>query len=283
MAFYIFESDGNGNWGSTETLKLEASDGESNDHFGWSVSLSNNRLLVGAETDDDVGDIAGSAYLFDSNGATWTQITKLLALDGSRADLFGRSVSLSFEIAVVGAPAEDEGCGGGLTCDAGAAYLFHLASTVSPYCFGSSCPCGNDDSVRGCANSTGRGAQFRACGNTSATTDDLVLTAMSLPTNQPGLVYMGGGAIVVPFGDGLRCVGAGGVGIFRYAPPLSSGSTGTITLGPGIVARSQSFSPGGEIDPGETWHFQAWYRDPMGSPCGAFFDLSNALAVTFTP
>ena len=37
--------------------------------------------------------------------------------------------------------------------------------------------------------------------------------------------------------------------------------------------------PPGKILPGETWHFQAWFRDPAAG--GAFFDLSNALSVTF--
>ena len=38
----------------------------------------------------------------------------------------------------------------------------------------------------------------------------------------------------------------------------------------------------GSIVAGETWNFQAWYRDPQG-PCGGFFNLSNAVSVTFTP
>jgi hypothetical protein len=38
----------------------------------------------------------------------------------------------------------------------------------------------------------------------------------------------------------------------------------------------------GRIDPGDTWNFQTWFRDPTG-PCGFAFNLSNALAVTFAP
>jgi len=93
---------------------------------------------------------------------------------------------------------------------------------------------------------------------------------------------MGGSAIELPFGDGKRCVGAGGIGIFRYLPPAFSGPTGTITLGPGIALRSQSFAASGRIDAGETWYFQGWFRDPVG-PCATAFNLTNGLAVTFAP
>jgi hypothetical protein len=109
-----------------------------------------------------------------------------------------------------------------------------------------------------------------------------VLTLSQLPSNQTSLFYMGGGSAQVAFGDGFRCVGAGGLGLFRYNPPQSSGKAGMLTLGPGIVARSQSFPVSGHIDAGETWYFQGWYRDPMG-PCGTAFNLSNGLAVLFAP
>ncbi len=109
-----------------------------------------------------------------------------------------------------------------------------------------------------------------------------MLTISHLPPDQFGLFYMGGGQTQFPFGDGFRCVGSGGVGLFRYKPPHSSGSAGMLTLGPGIVARSQSFPMSGHIDAGETWYFQGWYRDPLG-PCGTAFNLSSALAVTFAP
>jgi hypothetical protein len=94
---------------------------------------------------------------------------------------------------------------------------------------------------------------------------------------------MGAGQLALAFGDGLRCVGAGGAGIFRYFPVQSSGPIGVLALGPGIVAHSQArFPAAGRIDPGDTWNFQTWFRDPTG-PCGFAFNLSNAVAVTFSP
>ncbi|MDE0892256.1 MAG: hypothetical protein OSB14_08740 [Planctomycetota bacterium] len=34
---------------------------------------------------------------------------------------------------------------------------------------------------------------------------------------------------------------------------------------------------------GDTKRYQIWYRDPAASPCGALFNLSNGLEVTYTP
>lgn len=55
--------DSSRDWIREETLL--ASDREENDQFGISVSLSGNRLLVGANIDDDNGEAAGSAYIFE--------------------------------------------------------------------------------------------------------------------------------------------------------------------------------------------------------------------------
>ena len=80
----------------------------------------------------------------------------------------------------------------------------------------------------------------------------------------------------------IAIVGAGGVGTFRY-PVRNSGLSGTLLEGPGLVSFSQQNSgANGGIDPGATWYFQAWYRNP-GGPCGTNFNLSNGLRVTFEP
>lgn len=63
---------------------------------------------------------------------------------------------------------------------------------------------------------------------------------------------------------------------------MKSGPSGVFTQGPGILALLQTLGGACPIDLGDTWNFQAWYRDPIG-PCGRFFNLSNAVAVTFSP
>ena len=48
-----------------EMAKLTASDGRSDEHFGYAVSVSGAHALVGAEYDDELGLQAGSAYIFE--------------------------------------------------------------------------------------------------------------------------------------------------------------------------------------------------------------------------
>ena len=151
-----------------------------------------------------------------------------------------------------------------------------------PFCLcGSGGKCGNHDPAAGCANSTGSGALLATCGSSSVVADDLVLVCTQLPADQFGLFFMGAGTTAVPLGDGQRCVAAGAGGLFRF-PVLFSGPTGSFEQGPGIVAFSHASFPGaGHIAAGQTWNFQAWYRD--GGGCGSGVNLSNALALTFTP
>ena len=46
-------------------MKLTASDGAKNDHYGDTVSVQETTALVGAPRDDDAGLDAGSAYFYD--------------------------------------------------------------------------------------------------------------------------------------------------------------------------------------------------------------------------
>jgi len=94
-----------------QTQKLIASDGAARDSFGWSVGISGNLAIVGAQGS---GTYSGSAYLFDTT--TGIQTHKLTADDGAGRDYFGRSVALSGTTAIVGAPYDD---------DNGSAYLFN--------------------------------------------------------------------------------------------------------------------------------------------------------------
>ena len=103
----------------TQQTKLSASDGAPYDNFGFSVSLSGDTALIGACADDDNGNESGSAYVFTRNGTTWIQQAKLLASDGAEGDLFGSTVSLSGNTALIGADCDDDG--GFLS---GSAYVF---------------------------------------------------------------------------------------------------------------------------------------------------------------
>lgn len=150
-----------------------------------------------------------------------------------------------------------------------------------PYCYGLNCPCGNDDPLSGCENSSGAGARMFGQGTASVTADDMVLTADQLPPNVFAVNYMGILANDITFGDGKLCTGAG-YPVFRYNVQ-HSGSAGVITLGPGLAAHSHANFPVlGQINPGSTFLWQIWYRNPTG-PCGSGFNTSNGYMVHFTP
>ncbi len=100
----------------TYQQKLLASDGTEYDEFGFSVSLSGNTALIGAVRDDD---FKGSAYVFTRSGTTWSQQAKLIASDGAAVDCFGRRVSLDNDIALIGAPSDDDN-----GAQSGSAYIF---------------------------------------------------------------------------------------------------------------------------------------------------------------
>ena len=101
---YVFAFNGTTWW---QEAKLTADDGMANDQFGISVSLDGTRALVGAHLDDDNGSDSGSAYVFYLDGINWLQEAKLTALDGEEDDLFGFSVSLDGNRALIGADQDD--------------------------------------------------------------------------------------------------------------------------------------------------------------------------------
>ena len=105
----------------SEPEKLTASDGASGDWFGRSVSISGDYAVIGALFDDDNGFESGSAYVFERDEfGNWSETQKLTAFDGAEGDWFGRSVSISGDYAVIGAPRYDDDNGS----NSGSAYVF---------------------------------------------------------------------------------------------------------------------------------------------------------------
>ena len=114
---YVFESNGS-TW--TQIAKLVPSDATNGDVFGTSVAIHGDRLVVGAEGDDDDGASSGSAYVFvRSATGGWTQEAKLLASDGVTFDEFGSAVAIEGSRIAVGAKGESDGGLG-----AGAVYVY---------------------------------------------------------------------------------------------------------------------------------------------------------------
>ena len=118
---YIFEKPV-GDWvDATEDAKLTVSDGDPN-VFGNGVSISGEKVILGAVGDDDNGSESGAAYIFEKVSGTWEEVGKLTASDGAAGDFFGFAVSLSGDLAIVGARHDDDN---GL--DSGSAYIFDVS------------------------------------------------------------------------------------------------------------------------------------------------------------
>jgi hypothetical protein len=114
QSFSIADLDGaafvyartNDTW--TPQAKLMSPTPSFGDHFGRSVALAGDTVVVGAWGDDAK---PGAAYVFVRTGTDWTQQAKLTADDGAAADRFGLSVAIEGDTVAVGANGADGGRG----------------------------------------------------------------------------------------------------------------------------------------------------------------------------
>jgi PKD repeat protein len=107
----------------TEEAQLTAAaDGKMFDTFGWSVAVSGDTAIVAAKTDDVTTVRNGSAYIFVRIGKTWSRQARLTASDASPRDLFGSSVAISGNTAIVGALGSNN--------NLGATYVFVRTGTT---------------------------------------------------------------------------------------------------------------------------------------------------------
>jgi len=112
---YVYVRDIFGNW--AQQAELTASDGASGDEFGYSVAISGDTIVVGAQDADSPASNSGAAYIFVRTGSIWTQQAKLIASDGAFDDAFGTTVSISVDTVIAGAPFHTES-------NTGASYIF---------------------------------------------------------------------------------------------------------------------------------------------------------------
>jgi hypothetical protein len=132
---YIFyrNQGGTDKWGLVK--KIVAPSRAVDDHFGFSVAISGDNVLVGApDEDEDASEAnrvasAGSVYIYNRNqGGTnnWGQVKKINASVRTNFDYFGYAVSVSNEYAIVGAYQEDENESDFIAVsNAGSAYIYY--------------------------------------------------------------------------------------------------------------------------------------------------------------
>ena len=116
-------------------------------------------------------------------------------------------------------------------------------------------------------NSVGPGATMSWSGSTVRSQDNFTIVASGLPPGAANIFFYGPTTSFTVFGNGFRCIGNP---ITRL--PVSNASIFGDSAVPVGLAGSQ-------IDAGETWYFQNWYRNPAGG--GAGFNLSDSLRVPF--
>ena len=120
-AVYLYEAQGD-QWAYTTYLK--ASNSDENDHFGDSLDLHGNRLVVGApfesshatgmngDQTDNTTFVAGAAYLFTYHQGHWQQDAYIKASNTESLDWGGSSVALTNTMVALGALGEAGGSSG---------------------------------------------------------------------------------------------------------------------------------------------------------------------------
>ncbi len=145
-AAYVFVRSG-GTW--SQQAYLKASNTNLNYQFGHSVAVSGDTVVVGSPLENggatgvngDQSDLsagnAGAAYVFTRTGATWSQQAYLKASNTDSGDIFGYSVAVAGDTAVVGALLEASNATGvngdqadNSLSNAGAAYVFTRTGTT---------------------------------------------------------------------------------------------------------------------------------------------------------
>ncbi len=116
-AAYVFRRRAGG-W--VQEAKLIAGNAAQDDRFGRRVSISGDRVIVGAPLNDENGSGSGAAYIFfRESGSEWVEEEPLLPDDPLVNANFGTSVAIDGNRAIVGAYRDDA-----LGTNSGSAYIF---------------------------------------------------------------------------------------------------------------------------------------------------------------
>jgi len=114
-AAFVYRFDGS-QW--VEEQKLESSDRNILNWFGWDVALSENTLLVSARNGDTFANNGGDVAVYRYTTGTWQEETILTPSDQVISD-YGFAVAIDGSVAAVGAPGYPSSLGTG-----GAVYVY---------------------------------------------------------------------------------------------------------------------------------------------------------------
>ena len=123
-------------------------------------------------------------------------------------------------------------------------------------------------------NTFSSGAQIQALGSTSVALNGFTLSAAGVPPGHAGRFALSKTQGLLPFGDGVLCLGSGS----QRFPLIFADASGVSSY---AVDFTNSTQPGALLTAGSTWNFQLIFRDPLGGPFT--FNTSDAMTVTFCP
>jgi hypothetical protein len=109
--------------------QIFASDAESLAHFGASVAIRGDLLVVGSpQKNTTLGSDGGQVYVFryDATNHVWNEEQRLVQSSGAPSDAFGTSVAVSGDVLLGGAPMSDTTAGG----NSGSAFVFRYQNST---------------------------------------------------------------------------------------------------------------------------------------------------------
>jgi hypothetical protein len=111
---YVYNTDG------SSQVSISASDGNSDDKFGFSVAVSGSKVAIGAYGSPN-NTAVGAVYVFDADGSNQV---KIVPTNGDANDEFGYSVAINGTKVIVGSPGDDDNGG-----NSGCVYTYNLDGT----------------------------------------------------------------------------------------------------------------------------------------------------------
>jgi FG-GAP repeat len=245
----------------SEQAKLVPAAAAPFESFGHSVALEPGLAVVGADGASDMGASSGAVYAFAGAGASWEQLARWIPLETDLGDFFGSSVDVAQGLVAIGSGWDDDA-----GINSGSAHLFSAPLPIGLNYCGPAVP-----------NSSGTAAEIAAYGSAHVDFNVVRVEASQMAPNRFGVfvVSQAQGFTNPPGSQGNLCL-SGAIG--RYTGDvMNSGGAGAMAL---QLDLANTPTPGGPVAvlAGETWNWQAWFRDANPASTSNFTD---GVSITF--